>query len=71
MDQAFQYVKDNGITTEDKYPYKGTDGTCQTATKDFTISAYTDVPANSSAQLMAAIAMQPVSVAVDAASLWW
>lgn len=49
MDQAFKYVVDNGITTEDKYPYKGTDGKCQTASADFKIGGYKDVPPKSSA----------------------
>jgi hypothetical protein len=29
MDNAFLYVIDNGITTEDAYPYKGRGGTCK------------------------------------------
>jgi cathepsin L len=35
MDYAFQYVAKSGITTEDKYAYKGRDGSCQSATSDF------------------------------------
>lgn len=30
MDLAFDFVKVNGITTEDNYKYKGFDGTCNT-----------------------------------------
>jgi len=44
MDYGFEYVKDNGITTESAYPYKGTDGTCKSVTAAFHISGYTDVP---------------------------
>ena len=29
MSWSYYYVKDHGITTEDKYPYFGRDGTCK------------------------------------------
>ena len=41
MSWAYYYVKDHGITTEDKYPYFGRDGTCkydETKMKAWTIS---------------------------------
>lgn len=70
MDYAFQYVIQNGgITTEAAYPYTATGpNTCEAAGKPIaaTISSYTDVPANSDAALMAAVAKQPVSVAIEA-----
>ena len=70
MDDAFQYIHNNGgITTEANYPYTAADGVCST-TKEAqvvaTVATYTDVPANSDAALMNAIAQQPVSVAVEA-----
>lgn len=70
MDDAFQYIHNNGgITTEANYPYTATDGVCST-TKEAqvvtTVASYTDVPADSDAALMNAIAQQPVSVAVEA-----
>jgi hypothetical protein len=34
MDLGFNYTKINGITTEDNYPYKGTDGTCNYKVSD-------------------------------------
>jgi len=30
IDSAFSYARDNGLTTEDSYPYTALDGTCQT-----------------------------------------
>ncbi|TVU07267.1 hypothetical protein EJB05_47315, partial [Eragrostis curvula] len=69
MDDAFQFIIDNGgLTTESNYPYKGTDGDCNSgkASNDAaSIKGYEDVPANDEASLRKAVANQPVSVAVD------
>ncbi|XP_076948579.1 senescence-specific cysteine protease SAG39-like [Bidens hawaiensis] len=70
MDEAFKFIiQNNGITTETNYPYEGIDGTCST-TKESShaakITGYEDVPASSEAALLKAVAMQPVSVAIDA-----
>jgi C1A family cysteine protease len=75
MDNAFQYIAANGLCTETSYPYTsgtGSSATCKTTcsivagTKGLT---YTDV-ANDEASLAAAVAQQPVSVAVDANIYW-
>jgi len=67
MDQAFQYIIDNGgLCSEDSYPYTATDGDCQTCQSVSTISSYQDVPQNSEAALQQAVAQQPVSVAIEA-----
>jgi len=73
MDQAFQYVMDNGgLCTEAAYPYKAVDGTCQTTcTKTLTISGFTDVTPNNSTALLNACALRPISIAVDAAGSDW
>jgi len=70
MDQAFQYIiSNNGITTEQNYPYTAQDGTCnnqaasQVAT---TITGYTDVASMNETALVAAVAIGPVSVAIEA-----
>lgn len=69
MDNAFKYVKAKGLTTEDKYPYKGKDGTCDKAAvaqKVAHIKSHTDVSHNNQEQLQAAAAARVVSVAIQA-----
>lgn len=68
MDSAFQYVVKNGIETESDYPYTGEDGTCaaSSAKTSWKINGFVDVPANVSSQLQAAVALNPVSVAIEA-----
>ncbi|XP_022017702.1 senescence-specific cysteine protease SAG39 [Helianthus annuus] len=70
MDEAFKFIIQNkGLTTETNYPYEGIDGTCSTTKESShaaTITGYEDVPTNSEAALLKAMAMQPVSVAIDA-----
>ncbi|XP_028752638.1 zingipain-2-like [Neltuma alba] len=70
MDDAFKFIiKNNGITSEANYPYKGVDGTCnanEEANHVATIKGYEDVPANSEQALQKAVTNQPVSVAIDA-----
>lgn len=74
MQAAFQYVAANGgLCSESDYPYEGQDGTCQSSSCSpvATISGYQNVQENSEAALQAAVAQQPVSVAVDAAGSNW
>ncbi|CAM8974950.1 unnamed protein product [Rhodiola kirilowii] len=69
MDMAFEYVKENGLTTEEDYPYEGTQGTCDAKKKEnslVTIDGHENVPANDEEALLKAVANQPVSVAIDA-----
>jgi len=69
MDQAFEYVIANGgLASEDSYPYTAMDGDCMNPlpASVSTISSYTDVPANNDAALQAAVALGPVSVAIEA-----
>jgi C1A family cysteine protease len=70
MDQAFAWVEENGICSETDYPYTsgtGTTGTCKTkCTPVATITGFTDVPAKDETALAAAVATQPVSVAIEA-----
>merc|ERR550537_1182851 len=71
MDNGFQYIEKNGITTESSYPYTGTDGTCNSFTAAVQISGFTDVPSKSLSGLETAVSGQPTSVAVDAAGSGW
>ena len=63
----FPWCADNkGIGSEASYPYTATDGTCKTVPSVVTIKSFTDVQTGSEQQLMAAVAQQPISVAVEA-----
>merc|ERR1719345_184709 len=74
MDLAFQYVEKNGLCTEDSYKYiagGGKAGTCKASscTKGLAAGAVTgfhDVGANSEQNMMSALALGPVSIAVEA-----
>jgi len=68
MDQAFEWIIQNGgITTEAQYPYTAMDGTCNTTvTEAVKITGYTDVTSGDETALAAAVALGPVSVAIEA-----
>jgi len=71
MDYAFQYIEANGLCGEKAYPYQGVTGTCQSSNCDAVIpvgqlTGYTDIPQGSEADLLPAVAQQPVSIAIEA-----
>jgi cathepsin L len=73
MDQAFQYIKDNnGIDTEDSYPYKAVDQSCQfnPANVGATDTGFVDVKSKDENELKNAVAtVGPISVAIDASHI--
>jgi C1A family cysteine protease len=69
MDYAFKYIIGNGgLCSEQDYPYTATDGTCKSSSCSSvsSISSYQDVAQDSEDALQAAVASQPVSVAIEA-----
>ncbi|XP_074276086.1 cysteine proteinase COT44-like [Silene latifolia] len=71
MEPAYKYITRNtGLATEKDYPYKGRDGRCDNAVKRQTvkITGYKTVPKDDEQTLQAIVALQPVSVAMDAGS---
>nr|KYP67745.1 Thiol protease SEN102 family [Cajanus cajan] len=70
MEDGFEFIiKNGGISSEAKYPYKAVDGTCNkadAASPVAQIKGYEKVPPNSEKALQKAVANQPVSVSIDA-----
>ncbi|KAK7264105.1 hypothetical protein RJT34_31709 [Clitoria ternatea] len=68
MEDGFEFIiKNGGITSEARYPYKAVDGTCNKATSSVVqIKGYEKVPPNNEEALQKAVANQPVSVSIDA-----
>ena len=64
MDYAFEYERDHGISFEADYPYKGYDQKCQKTYNRFKLTGYVDVPEQDNDQLLVALNIEPVSVAV-------
>ncbi|XP_050727206.1 procathepsin L-like isoform X2 [Eriocheir sinensis] len=72
MDNAFRYIKDNnGIDTEESYPYEAKNGPCRFNSDNVgaTLSSYVDIQHGSEDDLQKAVAEKgPVSVAIDAST---
>ena len=67
MDGAFQYAIDNGMCTEDAYPYQAVGGSCQSCDVVVSVSGCQDVPQKNQLALKEAVALKgPVSVAIEA-----
>jgi C1A family cysteine protease len=67
MDYAFSYWIKNGACSESDYAYTGRDGSCKKTCKPVaTVSKFVDVKANDENALGDALALGPVSVAIEA-----
>jgi C1A family cysteine protease len=70
MEGAFKYVIENGQCSLSSYPYVSgqtkTEGTCQKCSTVVTLSSCFDVKQNDQISLKAAVAKQPVSIAIEA-----
>lgn len=70
MDGAFKFIMENGQCSDSAYPYTSgvtkTSGTCKSCSAVAHISACSDVKPNDQISLKAAVAQQPVAVAISA-----
>ena len=67
MDYAFSYAIDNGMCLEDDYSYHAEQGSCQSNCKKYAyFSGCSDIIPNNQQDMTAAVAQQPVSVAIEA-----
>jgi len=74
MDNAFSWIgKNGGLCTENDYPYVSGEtkaaGTCQKTCSvigDSKVAKFVDVPPSSDTDMMSAVSMRPVSVAIEA-----
>jgi len=70
MEHAFQWIEQNGIASEQNYPYTsggGITGSCEKGHSPVvTITGFTKVPSGDETALKAAVSKQPVSVAIEA-----
>lgn len=67
MDQAFEWIIQNkGLCSESSYAYNGADGTCQTCTNVAQISSFKDVTTMNEGELLKAVTLGPVSIAIEA-----
>ena len=70
MTNAFKYIKaNNGIDTEDSYPYVGKEQKCKFKKKDVgaTVTGFVQIAEGDERQLKEAVASEgPISVAIDA-----
>jgi KDEL-tailed cysteine endopeptidase len=69
MENAFHYVIDRGLCSEENYPYEGVDNICRNCKEMITISDCREIPSYNETVLKYALLKKPISVVVDASSL--
>ena len=66
MDLAFKYAIQNGICSEEEYPYTAEEGQCQDCKNVVNITSFQDITSNNEKALKRVVSQQPVSVAIQA-----
>ena len=66
MEGAFKFIIENGQCSLSSYPYTAKDGNCQKCSSVAHISSCSDVKPNDQISLKAAVAQQPIAVAIEA-----
>ncbi|MEI7488553.1 MAG: C1 family peptidase [Chryseobacterium sp.] len=66
MEGAFKFIIENGQCTAASYPYTAKDGSCHSCTSVAHASSCSDVQPNDQISLKAAVAQQPVAIAIEA-----
>jgi C1A family cysteine protease len=66
MEGAFKFIIENGQCSLSSYPYTAKDGSCQKCSPVSHITSCSDVKPNDQISLKAAVAQQPVAVAISA-----
>lgn len=67
MDHAFSWVSEHeGICSEEDYAYIHSQSVCRSCKPVVSVSGFEDVESNNELALKAAVAQQPVSIAIDA-----
>lgn len=66
MDLAFKYAIQNGLCSEEEYPYTSEEGQCQDCKNVVNITRFQDITSNNEKALKRVVSQQPVSVAIQA-----
>lgn len=66
MEGAFKFIIENGQCSDISYPYTAKDGSCKKCSAVARISSCSDVKPNDQISLKAAVAQQPVAIAIEA-----
>lgn len=66
MDLAFKYAIQNGLCSEEEYPYTAEEGQCQDCKNVVNITRFQDITSNNEKALKRVVSQQPVSVAIQA-----
>ena len=74
MESAFEYLKKAGVELEDDYPYEAVDDTCRLDKKKIAekVTGFVKIDSGSEDALQNAVSeIGPISVAIDAGSIWF